>query len=370
MKEIKLLIAGGGTGGHLIPGIALYEAFQSRGIACAVLTGRNDLKSSALNDLKDGDVFSYGAKTLSWNIFKFLFFIISFVISFLKALFIIRNQKFSAVIGMGGYVSAPALVAGIILQVPIFLCEQNTVPGKVTLLFSGYAKNIFSTFEESAAYFKDDKKARIVCAGNPIRKNVMSPASREEAKSFFNLKHSKRVILIIGGSQGALQINELFMEIKKIYQDELKDVGVIWSTGSFSYKRFAKEIQESRWGGSIFMSPFIDKVGLAYRASDIAISRSGAGVIMELAAAGIPSILIPYPFAADNHQETNADVFHKAGAGVKFTGDDASPENIGKKMIEILNNGVLQARMSERALTIAKINASRDIADRVVMELS
>ncbi len=370
MKDIRILIAGGGTGGHLIPGIALYEEFASRGAEAVILTGTNDRKSSALNDVRAEDICSYGARTLSWNIFKFLLFIISFIISFLKAILIIRNRKFSAVIGMGGYVSAPALLAGIVLKVPVFLCEQNTIPGKVTLLFAGKAKKIFTTFEESAAYIREEKRPKIQCAGNPIRREVLSHASRDEAKSFFNLKHSKRIILVIGGSQGALQINELFLEIKKMYPGELKDVGVIWSTGSYSYKRFAKELQDIKWGGSIYLSQFIDKVGLAYRASDIAISRSGAGVIMELAAAGIPSILIPYPYAADNHQEANADVFQKAGASVKISGADATPEVAGKKLIEMLNSGALLARMSERAFAVSKINAARDIADSVVMELS
>ena len=370
MKDIRILIVGGGTGGHLIPGIALYEEFKAKGIGAAVLTGKKDIKSSALNEVEKKDIFSYGARTLSWNIFKLLFFIISFIVSFLKALFIIRNRKYDAVIGMGGYVSAPALLAGILLKVPVFLCEQNTIPGKVTSLFAGYAKKIFTTFDESADYFKDDKKASIFSAGNPIRKSVLPQTSRDEAKSFFNLKHCKKIILVIGGSQGALQINDLFLEIKKMYSDELKDVGVIWSTGSYSYKRFAKELQNVQWGGSIYLSPFIDKVGLAYRASDIAISRSGAGVIMELAAAGIPSILIPYPYAADNHQDANADVFHKSGASIKISGDDASPEIVGRKLIEMLNNSALLSRMTNKALAVSKINASRDIVDKVVLDLS
>ena len=370
MKDIRILIAGGGTGGHLIPGIALYEEFKAKGIDTAVLTGKNDVKSSALNDVEKKDIFSYSARTLSWNILKFLLFIISFIISFLKSIFIVRNRKYSAVIGMGGYVSAPALLAGIVLKVPIFLCEQNTRPGKVTLLFARYAEKIFTTFDESAAYFKDDKRAKILSAGNPIRKNVLSHASKDEAKNFFNLKHSKRIILVIGGSQGALQINELFFEMKKIYYDELKDVGVIWSTGAYSYKRFAKELQSVKLDGSIYLSPFIDKVGLAYRASDIAISRSGAGVIMELAAAGVPSILIPYPYAADNHQDANAEVFHKSGASVKISSNEATPEFAGKKLIDMLNNGAQLSRMSKKALEISKINASKDIVERIVADLS
>lgn len=370
MNGNKILIAGGGTGGHLIPGVALYEEFRDRGIIASLLIGKGDIKSTVLKDVADEDIFIYGARTVSFNLIKLLLFIKSFIFSLFKAIYIIKKCKFNGVIGMGGYVSAPALVAAKLLRTPIFLCEQNTVPGKVTILFSGYALKIFTTFKESEKYLKPGAPAGAIAHGNPIRKSILMPVPPGEAKGKFNMKHCKKVILVLGGSQGALQINEIFLEIIKLYPEELKDYGVIWSTGNYSYNRFVKELQNVKWNGSIFLSPFIENMGLAYRAGDIAISRSGAGVIMELAAAGIPSLLIPYPYAADNHQEKNADVFHEAGASVKIDSDNATPEKVGKKLISILRNADMLAGMKEKALSISRVNASSEIVSDVLNEIS
>jgi len=366
INKVKVLISGGGTGGHISPGIALYEEFKEKGISASILTGTQDKDYPPLNDVEKKDIFYYRAPSLSKNKFFFPIFIINFLFSILKAIRIIKKLQINKVIGMGGFVSAPALVASILLKIPVYLCEQNSVPGRVTSLFSKYAENIFTTFNITKKYLKETYETKIYLAGNPIRKNILLNIDKEGAKNFFYLKHCKKILLTIGGSQGAFKINEVLLDIKKKYSEELKDVGIIWITGEYSYKKFKEAIQDGSEKGSIYLSPFIENIGLAYKASDIALSRSGSGAIMEFAAVGLPSILIPYPYAASNHQEINADIVEKAGAAVKINDEDANPENIGSILIKLINNSTKLNKMSNKALELSMPNASENIVNKII----
>ena len=369
MNNISVLITGGGTGGHIFPGISLYEEFKDRNIKASILVGKKDISFSPLSKIDKNDIYVYGAPSFTKNIFMITFFAINFIKAVLKVSMLIKKLKIDAVIGMGGYVSAPALAAASLMKTPIFLCEQNSVPGKVTLLFAGKAERIFTSFNVTKDFIKEALRSKAVYAGNPLRKVIQTKAGKEEAKKYFHLGHCKKVILIIGGSQGALQLNELFLDIKKMYRNELKDTGVIWITGEYSYKKIKQELDKLGADGSTYLSPFIDEVGLAYKASSLAISRSGAGGVLEFASVGLPSVLIPYPYAADNHQEKNADVFEMAGAAVKIRKDEMEPEKLGGVIIDLLSNPNQLARMSEKAKSLAKINATRDIVDAVVSEI-
>jgi UDP-N-acetylglucosamine--N-acetylmuramyl-(pentapeptide) pyrophosphoryl-undecaprenol N-acetylglucosamine transferase len=369
MDNFSVLITGGGTGGHIFPGISLYEEFREKKIKASLLLGKKDMNFSPLLKINKNDIYLYGAPTFTKNIFKAPLFVINFLKAAIKTVMLLKRLNIDSVIGMGGYVSAPAIAAAGFLKIPVFLCEQNSVPGKVTLLFAGKAKKIFTSFSVTKDYLKESLKSRVIFAGNPLRKVIFTKAGREEAKKFFHLSHCKNVILIIGGSQGALQINELFLDIKKMYSSELKDTGVIWITGDFSYKKIKEELDRLGTNGSVYMSPFIDEVGLAYKASNLAISRSGAGGVLEFASVGLPSVLIPYPHAADNHQEKNADAFDLAGASVKIRKDETNPEKLGGIIVDILSNPNQLSRMSERAKSLAKINAAKDIVDAVVKEM-
>ncbi len=364
MNKMRVLIVAGGTGGHISPGIALYESFREKGVPVLLLSGKRDARFPSLADTAPGDLRLYGAPSFSRNPAELLLFPIRFALAFMSARSIIKKEGVSAVIGMGGYVSAPALLAAKMMKVPIFLCEQNSVPGRVTRFFEAHAQKVYGTFRGATDYLK--QKEKYLRVGNPIRKRVMVETLREEARKTFHLGHSKRVILVIGGSQGALRINELVFNLKKNYSDELKNVGIIWSTGEFSFQDYKERIQREIGEGSIYLSPFIDRVGLAYRAADIAIARSGSGVMMELAAMGIPSIQIPYPFAADGHQDKNADEFVEAGAAIKISNQDAVAETVMPILHDLLNNPRALGQMSEKARAAAMIDAADLIVNDVL----
>lgn len=367
-SETSVLIVAGGTGGHISPGISLYQEFRTVGVRALFLSGKRDERFSSLSEVAPEDMHRYRAPSFAKNPVKLLLFPVAFAGAVLSARKIIRKNGVRAVIGMGGYVSAPALMAAKMMKVPLFLCEQNSVPGKVTRFFEKHARMIYGTFQGATAYLKHAD--RYMRAGNPIRKNVLVDAKKDEAKKAFNLGHCKKVILVIGGSQGAVRINELMFGLKKDYSDELKSVGLIWSTGDFSFQNYRDRINNEIDEGSIYLSPFIDKVGLAYRAADMAISRSGAGVMMELAAMGLPSIQIPYPHAADGHQDKNADEFVKAGASVKIANSDAVPEKVFPVLSELLENPTRISRMSARAREAARPAAAAAVVKSVMEILS
>jgi UDP-N-acetylglucosamine--N-acetylmuramyl-(pentapeptide) pyrophosphoryl-undecaprenol N-acetylglucosamine transferase len=363
VEGCRVLIVGGGTGGHISPGIALYQEFIQRGTRTFFLAGTRDKRFSLLDKVRDDDLFLYRAPGLTRNIFKFFVFIFLFVAAVFKAKRIMKKMNINSVVGMGGYVSAPALLAAKMLKLSLYLCEQNSVPGKVTLLFEKSSKKIFGTFDVSKKYIKFPE--RYLVTGNPVRRGLLEEISRDEAKKAFHLTHSEKIILVIGGSQGARRLNELIFHMKKEYPGDFDDIGIIWSTGSLSYDTLKELVHTEMDEGSIYLSPYIRDVGKAYRAADIAISRAGAGVMMELAAVGIPSILVPYPHAASNHQEINADEFVKAGAAVKIMDRDALPANVIPVLREILGNQRNLSRMSEKAVAVSRKNA----AERIVKEI-
>jgi UDP-N-acetylglucosamine--N-acetylmuramyl-(pentapeptide) pyrophosphoryl-undecaprenol N-acetylglucosamine transferase len=367
-SDTSVLIVAGGTGGHISPGISLYQEFREAGVRALFLSGKRDERFSSLSEVAAEDMHRYRAPSFAKNPVRLLLFPLVFTGAMLAARNIIRKNNVHAVIGMGGYVSAPALLAAKLMKVPLFLCEQNSVPGKVTKFFEKHATMIYGTFQGATAYLKFPEK--YLRAGNPIRKKVLLDVKKDEARKSFHLGHSKKVILVIGGSQGAVRLNELVFGLKKNYSDELKSVGFIWSTGDLSYENYKERVNNEIDEGSVYLSPFIDRVGHAYRAADMAISRSGAGVMVELAAMGLPSIQIPYPFAADGHQDKNADEFVAAGAAVKIANEDAVPEKVMPVIHDLLNNPRALARMSERALAVAMPNAAELIVTDVIRHVS
>ncbi len=360
----KVLIIGGGTGGHISPGIAIYKEFKRQNVQALYLSGKKDKKFSLFKEIEEADLFLYGAPPITRNIFKLPIFVIRFFAAVFTAMRIIKMNNISAVIGMGGYVSAPALLAAKLKKISIYLCEQNVIPGRVTSLFEKYADAVYGTFEESRSYLKFPDK--LMCAGNPIRTSVLISDKKADAKKAFHMSHAKKVILVIGGSQGSMKMNETIYNIKKKHQDQFDGIGIIWSAGAYSYEKFKSILQEGADAGSVYLSPYIENVGLSYKAADIAVSRAGAGVMMELAAFGIPSILIPYPFAALDHQNKNADAFVSAGAAVKIMEDDSFEENLVKTLFSILGNDRLLNKMSDKAFDISKKDAAEVIVSNII----
>lgn len=361
----SILIVGGGTGGHISPGIALYEECRTQGIDAYLLVGRNDLKFTYLREIEKEHLLVYGAPALTKNPFKLPFFFLRFFAAVMTARSLFKRNGIEVVIGMGGYVSAPALFAARMFKKPYWLCEQNTVPGKVTFRFAKKARAIFTTFEDTKKFVKPYIAAKCVTTGNPVRKKVFVQMDRSEARKYFNLDHCEKVVLVIGGSQGALTLNELVVGIKKKFADDFGRIGIIWCTGAQSFEKYRAIVREQQGMGSIFISPFVEDVGIAYKACDLAISRSGAGGMAEIAAMELPSILIPYPYAAADHQNKNADAFARTGAAIKIANNKATPENVAPVILDILMSDQKRATMAKKSAAEARMNAAKDIVEAV-----
>ncbi|MDY6934961.1 MAG: UDP-N-acetylglucosamine--N-acetylmuramyl-(pentapeptide) pyrophosphoryl-undecaprenol N-acetylglucosamine transferase [Spirochaetota bacterium] len=373
MSDISVLIVGGGTGGHISPGIAIYEEFKGKGLKASILVGRRDMMYPPISNVMKKDLFFYRAPSFpKKNLFIYPLFMINFILAIIKSIGIMKKLRINSVIGMGGYVSAPALVASRLLKIPIFLCEQNSIPGRITTIFARYATKIFSTFDTIKVHLMMEERDNVLNVGNPIRRDVLSSLKidKQDAKKYFSMQHCNKVVFVIGGSQGAMRLNELVLGMKRKYPDEFRDIGIIWSTGEYSYKKYKTALHDELERGSTYISPFIQDVGLAYRASDIVISRAGSGVMVEFASFSLPSILIPYPYAASNHQESNAEVFERAGAAIKIRDEDALPDSVAPILTELLSNSIKLNRMSEISKAVVKADASLNIVKNVVRELT
>ena len=351
-QETRLVIAGGGTGGHVFPGIAIAGAL---GRLCALKvmwigTGRPVERKAIENtpwDYRILDVKPLAVKNpvaviksllhLPLNIFK--------AYSFLKAF------RPHIVLGVGGYVSGPVIIAGRLLGIPCAIHEQNLFPGLSNRWASKAASLIFVSLESTKSFFPNKK---VVHAGNPVRESIFSHEKRE-------MEHDDALhILVVGGSQGAKGINRAVTSALILLAGQGLKVKVRHQTGPSD-----KDMVEERYrtsGLEAMVQPFIQDMGKAYAWSDIVICRAGAGTIAELTALGKASILIPYPFSAGGHQEANARDMKKAGAAVYFTEDAMDPETIAKKLKDLAEHPLKLKEMGEKAKALGKPQAAMEIA--------
>lgn len=299
---MKVIVAGGGTGGHLYPAIALVKEIERRFPECEILffgTARG-LEAKILPQL------GYHLKKI-WlrgfqRRFNLYMLILPFqvVASFLQCAITIVKFKPDVVIGTGGYVSGPALFLAALIGYPTIIQEQNSYPGITTRFLARMVDQVHLSFKESTRYFKNKKKLYI--RGNPIRSSL-NITNRNEAIAKLGLDPKKKNLLVFGGSQGAHSINQA---IATIIDDLLNDENwqIIWGTGELDYQ----EIQSScsKFSKRVLIKPFITDMASAYAVADLVICRAGATTLAELQTCGLPVILVPFPFAAAGHQEANA----------------------------------------------------------------
>jgi UDP-N-acetylglucosamine--N-acetylmuramyl-(pentapeptide) pyrophosphoryl-undecaprenol N-acetylglucosamine transferase len=360
---MKLLIVGGGTGGHLYPGLAVAAEFvklasgnqaefigTKKGIEARVLPGTG-------YRLKYITIGGYLGKS-HWQKMLFPF---SFFLATLQSLFYMIIIRPDAVLGTGGYVSAPPVLAAWMLRIPVSLLALDVMPSKAVRFLSRFAGEIYGGFSECSQYL--DKKAKVSFTGNPIRRE-MGKISREQGLKEFGLEPGKKTILVFGGSQGAHSINLAVLD-SFIHLDQtghLKDIQIIFQTGQKDLGLVTEKCQNSK--ASVKVLVYIDKMPSAMAASDLVISRSGAGV-SETLACGLPSILIPFPYAASNHQEYNARSLEKAGAAETVLDRELTGQILSQKITEILFDGKKYKAMSEAAKDLARPEAAREIAEKI-----
>jgi len=354
---MKVVIACGGTGGHIFPGIAVAQELQGRGhSAVFVVTQRGgdaeivEKYGFAFRQVKAGGIFGKNF----WQKVQGMLLIVG---GFCQSLGMLGYMKPDVILGMGAYSSIAPVMAGYFLKIPCIVHEQNVVPGRANLFLEKYAKKVLVSFPKSIEYFHFREK--VVWTGNPVREEVKR-GEREEGISFFGLREGQVTILAFGGSLGASKINDVAGRAFKMLAG-LPGWQGIHITGKADFERIASFYETEKL--PVVAKPFVYEMGFAYAAADIVISRAGASTIAEISLRGRPSILVPYPHAVGGHQRENARVLEEANAAIVIEDGELTPGVLEENLRRLILNEKLRQNMGESAKKLAKPDAPERVVD-------
>lgn len=360
----NFIIAGGGTGGHIFPAIAIANAIKSIAPESKFLfigaKGKMEMEKipQAGFDVLGLSISGFDRGSLIKNIglpFKMMK-------SFLQVFAIFKKFQPDAVLGVGGYSTFPVLKYAQFKNIPTFIHEANSFAGKSNILLGKRASMIFTATDGMDRFFPKNK---IVISGNPVRSIIAENSiSRNEAEQYFGLHQNKKTILVVGGSLGAKSINEAISKDIDLFQKN--NMQLIWQTGK-SYVDKARTIAAGY--DNIYVSDFIGKMDYAYSASDIVISRSGAMSIAELCIVKKPVVFVPFPYAAENHQMVNAKKLEEKNAGW-IVEDKNAYDQLVPLVIQLSKDQVQQKKMSDNIEKLAIKNADVFIAKEILNHLN
>lgn len=359
---LKVIISGGGTGGHIFPAIAIANAIKAKQPDADILfvgaKGRMEMEKvpKAGYQIEGLWISGFQRKLTLQN----LLFPIKLVSSMLKARQIIRRFKPDVAIGVGGYASGPLLEMATRMGVPALIQEQNSYAGATNKLLAQKVQKICVAYDQMEHYFPKEK---IVVTGNPVRSDLVNiNASREEALQYFGLDANKKTLVIFGGSLGARTLNQA-MAASTEWLHKRPDIQVLWQCGSLYVEQYQN--CETVKLPNVRIQAFIDRMDLAYKMADAAIARAGALTVSELCLVGLPTILVPSPNVAEDHQTKNAMALVEKGAAILLKDANAIAQMI-PKALELLDDENLRQKLSANIKQLAKPNAAEEIADEVL----
>jgi UDP-N-acetylglucosamine--N-acetylmuramyl-(pentapeptide) pyrophosphoryl-undecaprenol N-acetylglucosamine transferase len=361
-KGKRIIISGGGTGGHIFPAIAIANALKKLDPATEILfvgaNGRMEMEKVPAAGYKIIGLNIQGIQRKS--IFKNLMFPVKLFNSVNKALQIIKDFKPDAAVGVGGYASGPLLYAASLKGIPYLIQEQNSYAGITNKWLGKKAEKICVAFDGMEQFFP---AAKLIKTGNPIRRESVDVGGKKiQALELYKLSTEKKTIMVTGGSLGARTLNNsVLAALNKIIE---ADVQLIWQTGKFYYKTIIEQLGEN-YHPSIKIMEFVNRMDLAYAAADVIISRAGAGTIAELCVVKKPVILVPSPNVAEDHQTKNALALVHEQAAI-FVADRDAEEKLINKALELLNDKSLQKKLSDNIGKMALPNADEVIAKEVI----
>jgi len=353
-RALRLLVTGGGTGGHLFPAIAAAQALRARQPECGVLFigTRRKIDTTTLDGygFASCSIHSYGLK--GKNPLELMKALAVLPVSVIQAALHIRRFRPDVALGVGGYVTGPVMVAARLMGVPTIIHEQNSIPGMANRKLGTLVKRVCVSLPGSERFFPS---AKTVMTGNPVRQNILALGQKEEQGS------EPLTLLVLGGSQGAHMVNRLVIEaICETDDDRLAGVSVIHQTGQkdvgWVEERYRKAGIKAR------VAPFFRDMAEVYGAADLLVSRAGATTLSELAVLGKPAILVPYPYAADNHQKKNASYYVEGGGALQFAEQTLHAELLAETLGTLVADPDRRKTMAEcmRKLGI------RDAAEKIV----
>lgn len=361
-KGAKIIISGGGTGGHIYPAVAIANELKAKDPSIEILFVGAEGKMEMEKVPKAGykiiglPIAGINRSNMLANIglpFKL-------IRSLWKTYSVIKSFKPNVAIGVGGYASGPTLIMANFLGIPTLIQEQNSFAGVTNKNLAKKAKKICVAYPGMERFFPSEK---IVLTGNPVRKDILETSSkREQALKHFGLSDDRKILLIIGGSQGARTINESILAgLNDLISNDLQ---IIWQTGKLFIEQ-AKAAVEALQTRRVFVSEFIYEMDLAYAAADLVVSRAGALSVSELCLTAKPSILVPFPAAAEDHQTQNALSLVNANAAW-LVRDTEAREKLVDKAIELAGNQKTMNELSTNIQTLGKPDAGREIAEEVL----
>lgn len=360
-RPYRLIISGGGTGGHIFPAIAIANEFRERYPDTDILfvgaKGRMEMTRVPDAGYKIKGLWISGLQrklTLSNLLFP-----LKVIVSFFDARKIVKEFKPHAVVGTGGYASGPIMMAAASGKVPTVIQEQNSFAGLTNKQVAGRVNRICVAYEGMEKYFPADK---IALTGNPVRKDILTAADKREAGlKHFGFRADTRTLLIVGGSLGARTINESV--IKGIHKLADAGIQVIWQTGKGYYDAYKARLGQVDTG-RIRVQDFVREMDLAYGVADLVISRSGAIAVSELCIAGKPCILVPSPNVAEDHQTKNAMALVSKEAAVLVTDKEAEQTLVDQALKLIFDESRCE-KLKQNISRLAKPNATRDIVNEI-----
>ena len=359
MDGVKLVITGGGTGGHLFPGIAIADELAS---FCPldlmwIGTGR-PVEKRALKDRPwDYQVLDV-APIKGKNIVGLAKALFSIPVSIGKAFGMLRRFAPDVVLGVGGYVSGPVIVAARLLGIPTAIHEQNFLPGLANKIAARFADKIYTSFYGSACYFQGKD---VECLGNPVRRQILEDAICHSDEASSNRPFR---ILILGGSQGASGLNRIVSSALKILHQSGLRFHAIHQTGEAQLAEISRGYKDLKM--KVTVDAFIDRIGIAYSWADLIICRAGATTLAEITAVGKPAICIPFPYATDGHQELNARTLEEAGAALCFDEGDLGAVTLASNIEALMTDPARLREMGKRSKALGRPNAARDIAASIL----
>jgi UDP-N-acetylglucosamine--N-acetylmuramyl-(pentapeptide) pyrophosphoryl-undecaprenol N-acetylglucosamine transferase len=359
---MRVLIAGGGTGGHLFPGIAIAEELKKREASTEVIFVGTEHGIEASIIPREGYPIRYlrSEGVVGKSLVKKVRAGIKTVFSVHDSYTLLKQLRPDTVIGLGGYASFGPVLTAALMSIPTVIMEQNSVPGLANRVLGRVADMICVTYHESISFFP---KNRTYITGNPVRQGILT-AGRESAYELFGLERGKFTVFVFGGSLGARKINSAVCGAFTYINDIREKIQFLHQTGKNDYDAVRETYR--KWGFKGTVAAFVHQMAEAYVVADLVVSRAGATTLAELTAVGRPAILIPYPYAAGNHQELNAHRLAEMGAARVILDHELDSETLAKGIKDLYESPGTREEMQRSSRSLGRPDAAQRVVDIVM----
>jgi UDP-N-acetylglucosamine--N-acetylmuramyl-(pentapeptide) pyrophosphoryl-undecaprenol N-acetylglucosamine transferase len=356
---MRVIIAGGGTGGHLFPGLAVAEELKSRDAATEILFVGTELGIEARVVPREGYPIKFlrAEGLVGVSIARKIRSMVKMFFSVIDSYRIIKTVNPDIVIGVGGYASGAIVFLSFLMSVPTMVLEQNSVPGLTNKVLGKVVNTVCITYQESASFFPREKT---FLTGNPIRTYILK-GNVEAGRKLFSLEPELFTVFAFGGSSGAQSINMALVDALNHLHDLRDKIQFLHQTGMKDYEKIREAYRLAGFKGTI--APFIYQMGEAYAVADVVVSRAGATTLAELTALGKPAILVPYPFAAGNHQELNARRLQEIGAAGMILDHELKGETLAAAIREMYMNRSSRIEMQKNSKSVGRTEACGKVVD-------